>query len=197
MAEEDDFDALDVEHLHLDPSAPQAEKFKEFQKVCGHLFSVAFYINCAISWCFLQRICMLPALKCQMRADAEKRLTSSSESNSLWTQGKLWGWAKKVSKFFRECSLTAGGNHRWPLLEPFFEDGRCRGVCVCLCLFLCAIGFLERLFGNLCVFQFHLISAQLRSTFQQLDIAGCEANLVAPSKYGRDFCFEVIIANPR
>ena len=43
----------------------------------------------------------------------------------------------------------------------------------------------------------YLPCLQLHSTFQQVDVAGCEANLVDSTKYGRDFCFEVVIANPR
>lgn len=37
----------------------------------------------------------------------------------------------------------------------------------------------------------------IHSTFQQVDAAGCEVSLVDSTKYGRDFCFEVIVANPR
>ena len=38
---------------------------------------------------------------------------------------------------------------------------------------------------------------ELSSTFLSIDVADSECVLVAPAKYGRDFCFECIISNPR
>eukprot|EP00053_Salpingoeca_punica_P007533 m.68704 g.68704 ORF g.68704 m.68704 type:complete len:518 (+) comp14194_c0_seq1:74-1627(+) len=37
----------------------------------------------------------------------------------------------------------------------------------------------------------------LGNAYQELNVAGCQASLVAAAKHGRDFAFEVIIANPR
>ena len=38
---------------------------------------------------------------------------------------------------------------------------------------------------------------ELSATFLSIDVADNECVLVAPTKYGRDFCFECIISNPR
>lgn len=114
-------DDFDMDKLHLDPSQPQAEKLQEFQRM-------------------------------RLESEAAMKLGKVGDASGyLWTQGKLWGWAKKLA-------IIEG---RWLNLYTKPED------------------------------------IALHSTFQQLDVVGCEANLVASTKYGRDCCFEVIIANPR
>jgi len=117
----EDDDIVDMEKLHVDASAPQVESFQAIQR---------------------------------LRVESESRLregTVGEQSGYLWTQGKLWGWAKKLA-------VIEG---RWLNLYSKPED------------------------------------IPLHSTFLQLDIASCEATLVNATKYGRDNCFEVIIANPR
>eukprot|EP00048_Salpingoeca_helianthica_P014759 m.223380 g.223380 ORF g.223380 m.223380 type:complete len:521 (-) comp16245_c0_seq1:54-1616(-) len=114
-------DVREMDALHKDASAPQVETFDAMQR---------------------------------LRLESEKRLRTGAVgevSGSLWTQGKLWGWAKKLA-------VVEG---RWLNLYSKPED------------------------------------IPLHSTFLQLDVAGCEATLVSATKYGRDHCFEVIIANPR